>query len=74
MAHPMSPPERRRRDLGWTLYDMSKKTRISTQFLSLFENGRGIPTEDQARRIAKALGIEPEDLMKPAVDVVVESR
>lgn len=43
------------------------QVRIHQAFLSLIERGMGVPTTDQACRLAAVLGVEPNDLLKTAV-------
>ena len=40
---------------------------IHQSFISLIELGKGIPTKDQAERLARRLGIAPDDLLRPVV-------
>ena len=49
--------------------DLSAKTRIAAHFISLVENGRGLPTEDQAQRLATALGVPVEILLQQVSDL-----
>jgi transcriptional regulator with XRE-family HTH domain len=46
-----------------TQLELSATTRISAQFIGLIENGRGLPTDDQARRLAEALGVSADQLL-----------
>jgi transcriptional regulator with XRE-family HTH domain len=41
--------------------------RIAQYFISLLELGKGIPTPDQRLRLARRLGLHPDDLLKPVV-------
>lgn len=59
-----------RRQKDWPQTKLSAETRIATHFISLIENGRGIPSEDQAKRLAHALGIPVETLLQPAAELV----
>lgn len=53
----------RRRELGLTLRDLARRTRISYLKLHYFEHGLR-PREDEARRIAKALQCSVNDLVE----------
>jgi transcriptional regulator with XRE-family HTH domain len=68
----MTVMELKRREAGLTLKELGehRQVRIAHYFLSLCEQHRGIPNEDQAKRIATALGVRPEDLLK---DVVLDA-
>jgi transcriptional regulator with XRE-family HTH domain len=59
--------EARRRELRLTQKQVGDHpaVRISQDFLSRIERGEGLPTPEQAARIAKVLGIAPELLTKP---------
>jgi transcriptional regulator with XRE-family HTH domain len=46
-----------------TQLELSHTTRISAQFIGLIENGRGLPTDDQAQRLAAALGVPADRLL-----------
>lgn len=63
-----------RRQRKMTQAELSGSTRIATHFISLIENGRGIPTEDQARRLANALGIDPSQLLESAPELEAQAR
>lgn len=41
--------------------------RIHQSFVSLMELGRGIPAPEQRIRLARRLGLHPDDLLKPAL-------
>ena len=54
-----------RRNKRWTQSQLGRlrTVRISPSFISLIEQGRGIPNDDQRNRLAHALGIPPEQLL-----------
>jgi transcriptional regulator with XRE-family HTH domain len=58
--------EFRRRTLGYSQVQLGAlpSVRIASNFISLIEQGRGVPTDDQARRLAAALNCEAADLLK----------
>ena len=56
-----------RRNKDWTLMQLSQATRIAASFLSLIENGQGIPNTDQLDRLSRALEIPAEMLLKEVV-------
>ena len=56
-----------RRERRKTLARLAEETKNAHHFLSLVEHGRAIPTEAQARRIGKALGVAPDRLLQPVV-------
>ena len=41
---------------GWTLQELSDRTEISKQSISLYENGRNVPEYERVRLMAKTLG------------------
>lgn len=41
--------------------------RIHQAFISLIELGKGIPTPEQRLRLARRLGLDPDDLLKPVL-------
>jgi transcriptional regulator with XRE-family HTH domain len=59
--------EYQRRKLRKTLEAVSADARIGQWFASLVEQGRAIPTDDQRRRLAKALDCDPDDLLKEVI-------
>jgi transcriptional regulator with XRE-family HTH domain len=63
-----------RRQKQLSLNDLSATTRIAAHFLSLVENGRGIPTADQLERLAAHLGVPPETLLLPVPDLAGAKR
>jgi transcriptional regulator with XRE-family HTH domain len=58
-----------RRQQGKTQAYLGGATRIGTYFISLIEQGRAVPSEDQAKRIAKELNLAPEQLLEEAPEV-----
>jgi ribosome-binding protein aMBF1 (putative translation factor) len=49
---------------GWRLEDLSHFSKVSAADISRIENGRLIPYDVHAKRLAEALGITPEQLME----------
>jgi len=58
---------RRQRDL--TQIDLASKTKIAPWFISMVENSRAEPNDDQKRRLARALGIPVAQLLEPAPEL-----
>lgn len=56
-----------RREHGWTIHELAKFTRIHNSFISLVENGKGIPDAGQLGRLSRALDVPPDLLLKPVV-------
>ena len=52
--------ERQRR--GWTQTQLAAAAGLHQAQVSLIENGRTVPTEDQLARLADALEVSPRDL------------
>ena len=63
-----------RRQKRLTQNDLSMTTRVSSHFISLIENGRGIPTSDQAERLATALGVSADTRLQPVPDLACAER
>lgn len=57
--------ERIRRKRGWSQYKMGLVTDIPQCWISYFEIGRGIPDAAQLQRLAAALDIAPDEVLKP---------
>lgn len=57
-----------RLEKGWGLKDVAAKTRLSVSYLSEIEKGRKYPKPDKIIQLAKALGMDYEDLVSPQVD------
>jgi transcriptional regulator with XRE-family HTH domain len=57
-----------RRQKGWSQAQLSGVTRIGAGFISQIERGTGIPNPDQAERLARALGLHPDQLLRPVPD------
>ncbi len=53
-----------RRDRGWSQVQLSQATRIHQSFISLLELGKGVPSPDQLERLAHALDLPPEMVLK----------
>jgi transcriptional regulator with XRE-family HTH domain len=58
-----------RRDRRLSQEKLGQLTDIPQSFISLLELGRGIPTPEQAQRLALVLDLTPDVLLKPAVIV-----
>ena len=54
-----------RRQRRWSQDYVGQLTRIPQAFISLMELGRGIPTDEQRRRLAVALDLPAELLLSP---------
>ena len=52
-----------RLDQRKSLLTLAKQTGLTKPVLNLVEQGRLVPTEDEAARIGKALGIPPQYLL-----------
>ncbi len=50
----------------WTQTDLAYHARMSPSDISRIENGRLIPYPGYAERLARALGLSPEELQRPA--------
>jgi transcriptional regulator with XRE-family HTH domain len=59
----MSIKQERQRK-GWTQTDLSYHSRVSASEISKIENGRLKPSLGQIERIARALGVRPEQISK----------
>lgn len=57
--------KQKRMELQMTLADLQKACRVDTSLLSRLENGRYVPTVDEQRRIANALGCTSEEILFP---------
>jgi hypothetical protein len=59
--------EHARRSQGLTQTDLGNdpKVRIGQYFISMIERGTGLPNRDQIERLARRLGLHPDDLLKP---------
>ena len=58
VAHPGAALKALRRERGWTLADVSKRTGLPVSTLSKIENGRMSPTFDKLSRISTGLQID----------------
>ena len=56
-----------RRVRGWTQRELGEhpKVRIHQSFISQLERGAGLPSPDQRQRLARALGVPPDNLLDP---------
>lgn len=57
---------------GWTQRQLGDLARVRQVDVSFIETGRLRPTEEQLRRLARALGISPPDVLLRPVKVVLE--
>lgn len=62
-----------RRQRHWSQDALGKLTRIPQAFISLMELGRGMPTGEQRQRLAVALDLPPELILK-TIECVVETQ
>jgi transcriptional regulator with XRE-family HTH domain len=56
-----------RRNLGWSLTQLSTHAQIAASYLSFLENGRAIPSAEQLERLSQALGVPADVLMKEVI-------
>jgi len=61
----LSPLRRERILRQLSLYDVRSRTGIAVSKLSLVERGIESPTNEEKKRLAKALGIRVEDIWPP---------
>jgi transcriptional regulator with XRE-family HTH domain len=50
---------------GWTVFDLARASGVHPSRLSRIRRG-GRPTRPELERLSEVLGVEPEDLLKPA--------
>jgi transcriptional regulator with XRE-family HTH domain len=64
-----------RRQRGWTQKDLGDhpRVRIHRSFLSFVENGMGIPTADQLKRLSSVLGVPADRLLDTVPEVTASS-
>ena len=64
-----------RRQRGWSQRDLGEhpRVRITQSFISQIERGVSIGTPEQRDRIARALGLAPELLLRPVPDDLPEA-
>ena len=55
----------RRRELNWSLLDLSKRAGISKPYVSALENGRHVPSAPVANDLARVLGLSVEAITLP---------
>lgn len=58
-----------RRSRRWSQAQLAQLTDIDQKFISMIETGRGNPDPSQLQRIARALDLSPELVLKPVVVV-----
>ncbi len=58
-----------RKQIGMTQEDVALRACISQQLVAAFESGKRRPSIEMLALLAKALGIEPAELMQRAVDL-----
>jgi transcriptional regulator with XRE-family HTH domain len=51
---------------GWSQQTLGYRARVGASEISRFEHGRAIPYPVQAKRLAKVLGLRPDELLQPA--------
>jgi transcriptional regulator with XRE-family HTH domain len=56
-----------RRERGLTQDELARRVRVSTRAVAAWESGDSIPRQRNARALARALGVPPEDLKIPTV-------
>ena len=57
-----------RKKKGWNQTVLAYRTGISIGDISKIENGRMVPYPSQRKRLAKALGIQPDELTMQVTD------
>ncbi len=60
----MNPIKKKRKEKGLTQVDLAFLVGISQIYISHFETGGLIPSEEQTKKVSKILGISPETLNK----------
>jgi transcriptional regulator with XRE-family HTH domain len=60
-----------RRRKHWTQLKLSEEVHISPRYISEFERGFTLPNSELQGRIAAALGVDAEKLLKDVDEVVV---
>lgn len=58
----------RRQELGLTQPQLSDQTGITAAYISTIENGKANPTLDMMVKLAKVVGLEVWDMIRPAPD------
>jgi transcriptional regulator with XRE-family HTH domain len=61
-----------RRERGWSQAQLALLTQLTQPGLSLIEKGRLIPRPDQLERLARALGVPADELLRPVVVATAE--
>jgi transcriptional regulator with XRE-family HTH domain len=55
----------RRLELGYSQQTLAYRARVANSDISKFENQRQVPYPSQAKRVARVLGLQPEELLVP---------
>ena len=48
---------------GLTITDLEHKSRINAAYISLFERGKKVPTEEELSMLSYVLGIRPKEVL-----------
>lgn len=57
---------------GWSQSELARRADLPRDLISTYVRGRSFPTPQSAQRLAKALGIAPEELMPNHVSSAIE--
>lgn len=55
---------------GWNQQTLGYHAKVAVSDISKYENGRAIPYDGQAKRLAKVLGLTVQELQEPAGEAV----
>jgi transcriptional regulator with XRE-family HTH domain len=55
-----------RQAAGWTQYELGVRSGVQPNTIARLEQGKAGPTWATVRALAKALGVTPNDFMRPA--------
>ncbi len=58
----MTEIKRVREARGWSRAELARRANLNATTVSLIENGRLLPYPLQLEKLARALGVEPQDL------------
>jgi ribosome-binding protein aMBF1 (putative translation factor) len=64
--NPVLRMEQERRARGWNQTTLETKCGVAAQEICRFERGWAVPTPPVAARLAAALGLQPNELVRPA--------
>jgi transcriptional regulator with XRE-family HTH domain len=58
---------------GFSQQVLGVRAKVGAGDVSKIENGRMLPYPGQAKRLARVLGLQPEELQEPAVENQIEA-